>query len=665
MYRPYPIYDMKAGKVTKRDPWLLPQDAFETLRNCSLRDGVLEKRRGYVFVGQIVHVNTATKAPTLKSDPVMGVFNYLSAAAVENLIVMDAVRINKYETLTQVGKVVTGVADAGGGDIRLTTETTHGFSVDDIVTNSGFTDSNYNGTFSVKAVNAGNKTYDVTATYGATGTGAVSQEQFNDLTENKIRFKHASKQNWSPSVDDTIKGGTSSATADVAAVIVDSGAFADNDACGTIILKKGSVSGGPFTDGEELQEDGTASNKVGNADGANTDDEFTGDNTNYFWVENWNGTSYITNNYDVLQKYNGSHLTRLHIDLDVEGGPDNDVTRCKFIVQMKNRIVLFDTTETGDGTCSQRARWCDSADPATWPSDSYIDADTDQEMRGAKFVGNDLIVWFSNQVWKFSYTGDPDAPFRWDRIDSERGCYSGPNSLLSLGDEVLVPGQTSINGCDGRDAYEADLKIPDFLLTWDSDSIEYCQALKIKEERIGIISYASDDATANADGNTYPDSCLVYNYEDKGFSTFSLPIHTLGSSKIELELTWLDVTDSWTESDWAWSAKTNQAGYPTSLMGSQYGKVYKLNDGGSDDGSAIEFQAISGRWNPYFSDATAIQTKTITCTSVDGSEEKAIHCVYVNAIAAFHRIELTNNAVSQRLRCHAIVPYFERAGKIR
>jgi hypothetical protein len=93
---------------------------------------------------------------------------------------------------------------------------------------------------------------------------------------------------------------------------------------------------------------------------------------------------------------------------------------------------------------------------------------------------------------------------------------------------------------------------------------------------------------------------LVYNYEDKGFSTFSLPIHTLGSSKIELELTWLDVTDSWTESDWAWSAKTNQAGYPTSLMGSQYGKVYKLNDGGSDDGSAIEFQAISGRWNPYF-----------------------------------------------------------------
>jgi len=62
--------------------------------------------------------------------------------------------------------------------------------------------------------------------------------------------------------------------------------------------------------------------------------------------------------------------------------------------------------------------------------------------------------------------------------------------------------------------------------------------------------------------------------------------------------------------------------------------------------------------------STAVQTKTITCTAVEGSEEKAWHSVYINCEAAFHRIEITNNAVSQRPRIHAIVPYFERAGKI-
>lgn len=45
-YQPFPIYNLSTGKVTAREPWLLPKDAFETLVNCHLRRGVLEKRKG-------------------------------------------------------------------------------------------------------------------------------------------------------------------------------------------------------------------------------------------------------------------------------------------------------------------------------------------------------------------------------------------------------------------------------------------------------------------------------------------------------------------------------------------------------------------------------------------------------------------------------------------
>jgi len=75
--------------------------------------------------------------------------------------------------LTTSPLTITTVADAGGGDITLTTDITHGLSVSDQVQLSGFDDANYNGLFTVTAVNAGARTFDVTATFTATGTGVM------------------------------------------------------------------------------------------------------------------------------------------------------------------------------------------------------------------------------------------------------------------------------------------------------------------------------------------------------------------------------------------------------------------------------------------------------------------------------------------------------------
>jgi hypothetical protein len=688
-YKPYPIYDMRAGKILNRDPWLLPADAFETLKDCYLKDGVLEKRRGYSKVGQIVHISTSTKAPTLSTDPVMGIFNHLTAAASEELIVMDKKRVNKYETSSVVGLSVT-LSDAGGGEVNAECEG-HGLVTDDVVTVSD--SATLDTTYSITKVDDDN--FKFTATWHASNsTATASQEQFNDLTEEKLHFSYKNSggstvQAHTLVVGDTVKGATSGATATVAAIIIDNGAWASNTASGTIIFTKGSKSG--TFEAENITD--VDDNLVGYIAAASSDEEFTGDNTNYFHIANWDGTTYITNNNDVIQKYDGSHLASFYIDLDTEGGPDNDITRCKFIIQTKRRIILFDITERGTAY-KQRARWCEVDTPGTWKDASYIDADTSEEMMGAKFLGDDLIVWFTKSVWKFTYTANSDNPFRWERIDEERGCIGSPNSLMLLDDDIIVPGQTSLNACNGHEARAFDAKIPEFLLSWNQDSLGYCQALKIEEERQGLLAYASSDASANADGNNYPDSALVYNYEDKNFAVLTLPIHTFGSSKMEIDLNWLDITSSWTESDWAWSSKTNSSGYPTSMFGSQDGKVYKMNDGGSDDGSAIEFQAISGRWNPFILQGyearlgwidflvdvnanvsisikhyintvtTAVQTKTITCTAKKEAEGKVWHRVYINCDAIFHRIEITNNAVSKRARIHAIVPYFERAGMI-
>ena len=43
VYKAFPILNMRTGKLTALDPWLSPEDAFEIIRNCHLKDGVLEK----------------------------------------------------------------------------------------------------------------------------------------------------------------------------------------------------------------------------------------------------------------------------------------------------------------------------------------------------------------------------------------------------------------------------------------------------------------------------------------------------------------------------------------------------------------------------------------------------------------------------------------------
>jgi hypothetical protein len=687
MYKPYPIYNMKYGKHTATEPWLAPQDAFETFRNGHLRNGVLEKRRGRTLLGQIVHVDTTTKAPTLKTNPVMGIFNYEDGST-ESLIALDKLRLNKYITTASTNKSITKFEDGGGGTSVKATSTAHGFVTYDVVTISGTT--NYNGTFAVTKLT--DDTFKFTATWVslADETGTADQEVFLDVTTKKLRFQHGGVQVGSVIVGNTIDG-AGGGQAVVRGITIDTGTWAGNDACGTFHLSDAdnpSGQTGTFVDTENITVSGVI---VGVVDGGDsTDDEFTGDNTNFFTIANWNNVSYLTNNNDILQKYDGTYLTRFHIDLDVEGGPDNDVTRCKFIVVYKSRLVIFDTTETGDGTKRQRARWCDVNDPDTWPNASYSDADTNEALLAVHYFGDDLIVWFERSVWAFEYTSDPNNPFRWSRIDDSEN-IAAAHSLIRVDNELIGLGKTRVVATDGRDAYPVDRRIQDFVLDWVTGSAAYGYGVVQDERRRALLTYTSLNASAHADGNKYPDSVLVLNTQDKSWSTYSGDIHCFGRTELESDMTW-DRDEAWEDIDWSWDEQSIQGGFPNTLMGDHGGKIFRLNSGGSDDGSDIEFNATGGRWNPYVregrkarlgwidflvdidasvsfdvehyldTESSSFKTNTITCTAVNGSADKAWHRVYVNALATCHRINITNSDSANRPRIHAIVPYMEPGG---
>ncbi len=156
----------------------------------------------------------------------------------------------------------------------------------------------------------------------------------------------------------------------------------------------------------------------------------------------------------------------------------------------------------------------------------------------------------------------------------------------------------------------------------------------------------------------------------------------------------LIIADVWDDLDYVWDSRDLQAGYPLILMGCRTGYIYKLNSGGADNGSAIEFSAVGGRWNPFVeegyrarlgwidflvdrdadvsfdvesfinSEADSYQTKTITCTETGTARGNVLNREYCNAEADFHRIGIGNNASANRPRIHAIIPYFDRGGRM-
>ncbi len=689
-YRPFPILDIRSGVQTDVEPWKLPGDAWESVSNGTLRRGILSKRLGNILFGQIVHIDSDTQVPTLKTDPVMGIHNFFSGAT-EELVVFDKARMNSTIVTPVTNVDITGAfADAGGGQVTVTAAS-HGFSDDDIVTISGTT--NYNDTYRVQ--NKSTNDFEITETFNAeSAAGIVSQERFEDVTKNKIRYIGKLGQNFTPVVSDVIKGATSGATATVDILIVDAGSIADDDARGTIIFQRGTVTG-TFQDDEELQEDGTPANIAGQSQGANSDDTFTGDNTNFFWIANWElgGSSrmYIVNDKDPMQKYDGTNLSRLVVNI---GGDDdiNDLNSCLLVFIVKERIVIFSTNENGTDFF-QRARWSSIKDPDTWPTESFKDAPTQDTIKSGAFIGDDLYIWFRKSVWRFAYTGDSTNPFEWERVDSKQGCEA-QMSLVTNDNIQYAVGKTRLQLMDGRRVVPGDLKIPDVTLDWSQGSVLFSNALVVEQERHIATSYASSGAGENADGNIYPDRVLIRNYEDQGFTNWTMDVHTIGSTELGSDTTWeTDLT--WQEIFDPWNAGSNEAGFPTTLIGDHAGLVLQLNTGGSDNGSDILWTAKSARFNPFISqgreawlnridffvdvnadssfdvksflntDSSPFKTTTITAIAKKSADSKAWYSVFVNASGFAHSIEITNNASNNRPIIHAMIFWFKRgAGRL-
>lgn len=596
-YNPYPIYDLKNGRVTARKPWLLPYDAYKETLNAYVERGVLKKRRGYEEFGRIVAFvddeavgtgdgETKTFAITLTKTPIQDI-----------VLVTDGV-----ESFTDNGDgTLTG--DAGGvGTINLT-----------------------GGTLSVTFHTAPTLSAEITADYNYyPGLPCMGIFEHFTGTDRKVVVFDTKRMNQ-------------------------------------------------YNASTSLLEDKTLS------------DTWTGGDDKFFHCcSATDNKLYITNGTNQIRTWDGSTLSDLVIDYT--GGSSNKVDTCKMIFEYHGHIVILYPTE--DGVAKPR-RWrsSEAGTYTSWPSYCWGDAPTPDDIMGAQMIGNDLYVWFKESLWKLVYTGIYTSPFEWERITAEDGLYA-QFSLLTVGGKSYGMSKSSILATDGIRLVPADDSIPGSIISdFDVGKLKYTYASRHRALRQIWWTMCSI-------GASYPDRVLAYDLEGGGFFTYDLPFHCFGSYATATTLTLDGIDDAWDDIDYAWDEDSSVAGYPLRLAGTYGGYIYQTNLGMTDNGSAIEFLAETGEWNPFIlqgqdsvlgavdflvtrdddtellveffidQESVAYLTQTLTFEDEEDRDRALVwKRLYVGCCASHHRIRLSHTASGQPVEIHAIIPWFKPDGE--
>lgn len=709
MYEPYLVSDLKTGLALNKEPWLLPQDAFATLENGYLRQGVLTKRKGYSLFGRLSH--WADQDYTDYTEVDVGANRVAAIAAkitVTNLDDDEAVYVYddfgadyfdtdtdpwifeldfKYTdgdatcglwSLTQdvgtIGALVAGDKNLLFVDIesdnKLYVSALHNGVIEDAGTADALViNTDYYLTITVDR-SAGTLTCDI---YSDVNRSMLVESISCDLpnTTDKYRYLYA-QHGWGDG------GGGSTWSGEIRNLtIITYPGYAV-----TGILHYSDASGGKqllATDQKRLHKYNSDSRRFEDVSKADT---FGGTNKDFVWQCVWNDVMYLTNGLDQQQQYDGATISALDVDYD---GGGNDVDTCKMIFAYKNRLILLAPTE---GTLfPQRARWCKVNDPTDWTNDEYVDADTAEWIVTAKFLGDDLIVWFEKSIWRLKYTADDTQPFIWEKIVDTEGAHA-QFSIFVFPDEQVVLGPTGLVATDGLEAYPISKKIPEFTLLTATDKLDYAYAYNLKELKQSWLSFVSP-------AQILPDRVLVYNYLEKSWSIYYLSFLCFGfyeESDDPTFDTWEPAEETLDEVEVSFDERSSQAGYPITLAGDNSGYIWQVNRGVTDNGTPISLLVETGRWNPFgdkglkarlgwvdflidadpdvsvtiefFKDqiSTYYKTATFTPTGPEG-EGKVWIRIKSGEVGAFHQLKIKHSG-SQQIRIHAIMPWFREAGRL-
>lgn len=651
-YTGFAISNYRTGFNESVEPWLLPRDSFQVLKNAHLYRGVIEKIAGYTFFAEMSYRSIVALTGVI--DGVNKTFTgTLSPLPTTNNITVQST-INTGATTTEIftddgDGVLTG-GNGGTGTVDYVTgavEVTFGTDAPADLTFGG---TQYNAVFltydsappsslpimGIKQFIATNGSQDVLIfNTRRVGKIVVLDGAMATLQESDYGISELPHETQSLAITTGFNNTTGPFTGTVSAPLVPGEVtfkvFNGSTPTATL-LDTITDNGAGLLSGSTLDPAGDnyinyvtgqwtmeflanqpVTNQV-NFSGCVYGNVFTGDFTNFFVVTNYQGKAFIVNNVDAPRYYDGDCVKYLNTNLTSKPNTiaPYDISKALHVTVNRERLLLISPTVSGIPAFND-IFWSTAGDPLDFTNDENLPAPTSEIIRTFSFINTDMVVRFSNSERVFRYTGDAFSPFRWDSTNVMWRCDAS-YSAINYDSWFSSVGRPAIVGSNGVNVQRADEIIPDFtlnlrvdeqqpVLSIDQGSIGQCYGERYDDFKEGWLCYRNYDDDSIT-GTKPSNSILSFNYLDQTYAVYTFPFSCLGFGRIIAEDVWGNNFDLWGEAEYTWGSYSQSEGALIDLAGDQNGIVYELGNGNSItdmDGDTIPclFEAITKDFNPF------------------------------------------------------------------
>ena len=648
-YLPFPISNFRTGFDESVEPWLLPRDAYQTMINCHLYRGVLEKIEGYTKFARFTNRNivslgvpngvTKTFTGTLSPLPVTS--NFFAYGTIVTGV--------SAETFSYTGDfsatVVTLTGSAGGtGTVNIAT------GAYSITFNTAPPANTYSCAFLVwdSYPSSSSAIMGIKPYYGLNGAQDVlvfDQKRVGKIVLNQgiLAAQMGTTQDIQELPHDyyqsailTGNGGTAIYTSGVNATVLAGAPFipgtlkfteyTSTGAAGTITVTDnglGALTGTGVTSGSVNYVTGAytitfavnvPNNNYYDATTGLFANLFTGSISDFFSLTNYQAKAFFCNNVDRIFYYDGTTVKYLNTNLSTKvvssasGVPTYDISKCLHVFTNRERLLLISPTISGVPAVSTIV-WSTAGDPLNFTNDELLQAPTSEPIRAIGFINSDLVVRFSNSERVFRYTQDAFSPFRFDSTNNIWAC-DAPYSSINYDSWFSTVGRPAIVGSDAVNVKRVDEIIPDFtdptrlaqqtpVPFMNQTSIVQCYGERFDDLKEGWLCYNSQPVSQSS--VTASDNVLAFNYMDNTYAVYQFPFSCLGFGRIINVPVWSTIFTTWDDMADTWDSfqLTNNA--LIDLAGDQHDTVFKIGSGNTlgDGTTPVTMSVISKNFNPF------------------------------------------------------------------
>ncbi len=354
-----------------------------------------------------------------------------------------------------------------------------------------------------------------------------------------------------------------------------------------------------------------------------------GNNTQFFWTENWIGvdqsipTLFVTNfnatvpvpgaNDDPIWTFstatnwvaypgNGSAQGFYFRPNGLARYAGPFVQTALLIVAFKNRLIFLNTIENyrniggiQNVAYPQRARYSIAGSPflqnswyevnqsdtsgtagnlSNFAGAGYIDASTEEQIVSAEFIKDRLIVYFERSTWELVYTGNQVQPFIWQKINTELGSVSTFSSV-PFDKLVMTIGLSGVHACTGANVERIDNKIPDEIFEIEVDEDERVAGIR---NYYTEVVYWTAPTTAKETINVFPNQVLIYNYKNDTWAINDDCITAFGYYEQQADITWATANSTWQNYVASWTSGIAEAQFRQIVAGNQEGFTFFVAD---------------------------------------------------------------------------------------